>query len=370
MSNKLDNWCPEIYRSVFIDRFNNDHIQVAPCCQSRPSIEPVNSFNFNNNKFLTNLRQQFDQGKKPVECNKCWAVENVGHKSRRQSAIDFYNIEPNNQVELNSIDYSATWACNMSCIMCGPINSSVWAKELNYTSEQLTNIGRYFQKDNNILDQLDIGQIKKIHFNGGEPFLNNHQTSLLERLEEQDVLKNTFISYNTNGSIIPNDKIIKYWSCSRLVKLFFSIDATGAAFEYIRYPGKWKEIEHNIQTMKQQLPSNVMFGINLAVGGYNLLELADLWQWFETTISKNREGDPSDFNWQLVSNFDPSHVRTEVKQRAISELENVSALNGIAEYLKSTLDYSINDKWINKLNSIDQRRNTNWRKSLKIGRYY
>lgn len=286
MSNNLDNWCPEIYRSVFIDRYNNDHISISPCCQAQRSIEPSDSFDFSNNKFLTTLRQQFSQGKQPKECNSCWVVERLGHKSRRQSAIEFYNIEPNTQVELNSIDYSATWACNMACIMCSPTNSSLWASELDYTNERLTSIGRRFQKDNNILDQLDIDQVKKIHFNGGEPFLNNHQTSLLERLEEQDVLKNTFISYNTNGSIIPSNKIIEYWSRSRLVKLFFSIDAVGDAFEYIRYPGKWNEVERNIQNMRAQLPSNVMFGINLTVGAYNLLELADLWKWFENNISQ------------------------------------------------------------------------------------
>lgn len=370
MSNKSDNWCPEIYRSVYIDRFNNDYIKIGPCCQSQQSIEPVDSFNFRDNKFLTNLRQQFARGKKPVECNNCWEVESVGHKSRRQSVIEFYNTAPSEEVQLNSIDYSATWACNMSCIMCSPIHSSLWAKELEYTTEQLTKIGRHFQKANNILEHLDVGLIKKIHFNGGEPFLNNHQTSLLKRLDEHDVLKNAFISYNTNGSIIPNDKIIEYWSRSRLVKLFFSIDATDAAFEYIRYPGKWKEIEHNIKTMKAQLPSNVMFGINLTVGGYNLLELLDLWHWFENNISKNREGDLSDFNWQLARNFDPAHVDIKVKQQTIRDLENISVLSGIAEYLKSTLNHDTNNQWIDILTGLDQRRNTNWKKSLKIGKYY
>lgn len=60
----------------------------------------------------------------------------------------------------------------------------------------------------------------------------------------------------------------------------------------------------------------------------------------------------------------------KVKQQAIKELENVSVLSGISEYLKSTLNYITSDNWITLLNDIDKRRNTSWQNSLKIGRYY
>jgi molybdenum cofactor biosynthesis enzyme MoaA len=48
--------------------------------------------------------------------------------------------------------------------------------------------------------------VKKIHFNGGEPLLNDDQLGLLLKLEKQDVLKNVFISYNTNGTVMPSKK--------------------------------------------------------------------------------------------------------------------------------------------------------------------
>jgi organic radical activating enzyme len=104
--------------------------------------------------------------------------------------------------------------------------------------------------------------IKKIHFNGGEPMLNKDQVSLLDRLD----LSNVFISYNTNGTVYPDQKIIDLWKQAKLVKLFFSIDATEQAFEYIRYPAKWAEVADNMIRMRDELPSNVMFGINATVG--------------------------------------------------------------------------------------------------------
>lgn len=369
MSKTYDNWCPEIYRGIFIDRHNNDYVQIAPCCQAQSKRESVDNFNFDNSPYLNELRHAFNQGKKPSECDRCWKLEEVGHKSRRQSMQEFYNVHPSNQVQLESIDYSATWACNMACIMCGPYNSSFWANELNYTPDQLVKIGRKFQKDNDILGDLNLACIKKIHFNGGEPFLNNHQFDLLQKLEQQDVLKNTFISYNTNGSIFPSEKIIDHWRCGQLVKLFFSIDATGAAFEYIRWPGKWYEVSTNIQRMRDQLPGNVMFGLNVTVGNYNLLELSDLISWFNTTIATNRDGDPSDFNWQIANNFDPQNATIEIKRQCIDQLQDNSLMSGVVEYIKSTLDYR-DDSWIQVLDNIDKRRNTSWRKSLKISEYY
>lgn len=367
----MSNWCPEIYRSMFVDMFNDDKIRVAPCCQAASEVESIESFDFKTSPYLTNLREQFNNGLKPAACNRCWQVEKSGHKSRRQSAIEFFDLpEPTTEIVLEGLDHSATWACNMACIMCGPLNSSLWAKEKSYTSNDLKLIGRKFQKENNILSNLDLGSIKKIHFNGGEPFLNLHQLDLIERLDKQDVLKNVFISYNTNGSIFPDSRIIDFWKRSRLVKLFFSIDAVGSAFEYIRWPGKWQQVNENIKHMKDILPSNVMFGLNVTVGNYNVLEMKDLWDWFEATISTNREGDASDFNWQIANNFDPRNCCDSIRTRVVEELNNISQMQGLVNYIQSADTQTISNSWISTFDGYDLKRNTNWRNCLKIGKYY
>lgn len=355
---------------MYIDRFNADSIRVAPCCQAIANIEPVDGFDFVTSKSLLKFRDQFNQGKKPAACRACWQAEANGHKSRRQSAIEFFDIKDNfDLVRLESIDHGATWACNMACVMCGPRNSSLWATELNYDSSQLTTIGRKFLNDNYVLNDIDVTYVKKIHFNGGEPMLNNHQLKLLDLLEKKDTLKNAFISYNTNGSIWPNHTILDYWRRTRLVKLFFSIDATGDAFEYIRWPGKWHQVANNIQRMRDQLPSNVMFGFNVTVGTYNILEILDVWHWFQQHIASNKEGDASDFNWQLALNFDPAGAPISAKQQAIAQMIAVPALSGIVNYLRNSLDSSENLNWLSVFNQYDQRRGTNWRQCLKISHY-
>jgi len=366
----LQNWCPEIYRSIFVDRFNDDYISVAPCCQAVTKIEPVDTFNFYKSPYLLYLRNEFAQGSRPSACSRCWDAEALGHKSRRQSAIEFFNLPPSDLVTLESVDHSATWACNLACIMCGPNNSSLWAKELKYIQSDLISIGRKFQKSNNFLDKLDFSNIQKIHFNGGEPLLNADHINLLEKLEAQGVLKNTFISYNTNGTVIPDDKIIKLWSRARLVKIFFSIDATKSAFEYIRWPGNWNDTSNNIISMRENLPGNVMFGFNVTVGCYNLFEIVDVWQWFSEHLLTNREGDNSDFCWQFANNFDVKFLPTNIKNDAIDYLIAEPRLIGIVNYIKNTLSITKNNNWIINLEDLDSKRNTNWRNSLTIGKYY
>ena len=369
MSKDYSNWCPEIYRSVFLDKFNDNMVRVAPCCQADVELEPVEDFDFVNSPYLTRLRQQFDLGQKPNSCSKCWDVEKIGHKSRRISAVEFFSMQPSSSVALESIDHSATWACNLACIMCGENQSSFWASQLDLDKKDLQKIGRLFQKSNNILNKVDVSQIKKIHFNGGEPMINNDQTDLLVRLDNENVLQNVFISYNTNASIMPSQKIIDLWSRAKLVKIFFSIDAVESAFEYIRWPAQWNEIENNMQIMKQRLPGNVMFGINCTVGSYNLLEIDKVYHWYKKNIQTNREGDVSDFCWQLADNFPVGDVPLHVKHQAIDRLNQIPALQSLATHIHTTINSTESSTWITTLDNLDAKRNTNWRSALEISNH-
>lgn len=370
MSNNFDNWCPEIYRSLFIDKFNDNFVRVAPCCQAATELEPADNFDFKTSSYLNRLRNEFDQGQKPLACNRCWKAEQHGHKSRRLSAIEFFqDTQPDHTVQLQCIDHSSTWACNLACIMCGPVNSSLWATQENLNKDDLIKLGRMFHKSNNILNTFDLAHIKKIHFNGGEPMLNNEQTDLLMRLDEQQVLHNVFISYNTNATVMPSKKIIDLWSKARLVKIFFSIDAVEEAFDYIRWPGKWTEVEDNMQKMKQQLPSNVMFGFNCTVGSYNVLEMHKVYDWFEKNIKHNREGDLSDFCWQLADNFDLSGLPKNIKYEAMKQLQGIEEFKGLVSLLQSTINHAENKTWLTTLEHLDSKRNTDWKKSLAISKF-
>ena len=100
------------------------------------------------------------------------------------------------------------------------------------------------------------------------------------------------------------------------------------------------------------------------------LELKELWNWFDTTIATNRDGDRSDFNWQIANNFDPATSHAGAKSRMLQELENIDQMQGLVNYIRSSQTQSRSDIWIKILENYDQKRNTSWRESLQIGRYY
>lgn len=363
-------WCPEIYRGLFVDRHNDDNLRVAPCCQASTALVKLKDFDFHADPYLNKLRDEFAQGNKPDACHMCWKAESAGHKSRRQSAIEFYQIQEKNdqQVILEGLDHSVTWACNLACVMCDAKSSSTWAKELHLSRDELQSIGRLLQKNNQFLDRINITNLKKLHFNGGEPLLNHDHLSLLKKLESQDLLKNVFISYNTNATIFPSDELVEFWKRTKLVKLFFSIDGIGKSFEYVRWPAKWQHTEQNMQNMKKYLPSNVMFGLNVSVGCYNIFEIKDIKEWFDQNLASNREGDPSDFNWQIVENFNPKYLKSHIKLAAIKHLEPL--IKSLSDYLKSQINYNESDDWQLQLSRLDQQRKTSWKDSLQIGQYY
>ena len=113
-----------------------------------------------------------------------------------------------------------------------------------------------------------------------------------------------------------------------------------------------------------------MFGFNVTVGAYNILDLAELYNWFKSNMSHNREGDSSDFCWQFAYNFNPAWLSQEVKHKAIEELSKIDVYQGLVSYLKNHINYFSNVNWTYKLDDIDRRRGTNWRENLSVGKYY
>jgi hypothetical protein len=365
---KDSNWCPEVYRGLFIDKHNNDHVRVAPCCQAESDIEPADTFDFVSSPYLNQYRQQFDRNERAPGCHRCWQAEDVGLRSRRQSAIEFYNMPVNRTVLLEGIDHSATWACNLACIMCSPFSSSTWAAELSITHQELHRIGRSFPKYNSYLNQLDLTNVKKLHFNGGEPLRNSEHMELMHQLQEQGNFGNVLLSYNTNGTTMPSTKTVDMWAQARAVRIYFSIDATDSAFEYIRYPAKWSEVADNMLKMRDQLPGNVMFGINVAVGCYNIFETVDVLSWFKTHLATNREGDNSNFTWQSVHGYHTKYLSERATIAAIEYINTTPELSELVAHIQ--LEHDPTNSWITKLDQIDKRRGTNWRNTLRIGQYY
>lgn len=361
-------WCPEIFRSVFLHPNGSDSVKIAPCCQAHESEIKNKNFDFTNNEFLNKLRDENANGVKSDECGRCWESEDNNLYSRRQSSIDFYSdVEfGSTDVELNTLDFNVNWACNLACIMCSPEYSSTWAQELKHSQTNIDIQNKKFHTQNKILLNMDLSKLKLVHFNGGEPLINDEHCEVLDQID----LSGCKITYNTNGTKYPTSRALELWQKAKSVRVFFSINAIESPFEYIRWNASWSDTQNNIKRFIAEAPSNVMFGLNVTVGAYNLLEMCDLWNWYQTELLTNREGDLTNFNWQVAYNFNHTDVTQDAKDKALDMLYPIKGLTSLYNSIRAGYDVKPSDKWINKLDIIDKRRGTNWRKTLAIGKFY
>lgn len=388
---KYDNWCPDIYRGLYIDRWNDDEVRVAPCCQADTKTEPVEEFTFASSPYLNSLREKFDRGERPAECKRCWDYEehNAGseYRSRRQKAIITYenakeNFEPDTSVKLSSLDYCCTWICNLACAICRPLNSSLWSAELKQTKEERKAVGRLYElkPQPSLSDQLDFDDMYRVHFNGGEPLATKEHIKVLSKLDKQGLLKGTVVSYNTNGTMYPSEEVIELWKKAQKVHVSFSVDGSGNAFEYIRYPAKWDQVTANIFRMKKEMPDNVEFGFTVAVGALNVFDMPALWEWYTTNMAPGVSWEKSNFSWQYITEMELGTLREDLKIKAIEVLKEYPIFAGVAEYIQATIDDpTIIDSnphadfypvWNEQLDTIDARRKTNWREALEVGKHY
>lgn len=313
--------CVDAFKNIEIRSANK--LQLGACCLTRPMA--ADKIDFHNNEYLQSIRNTWQRGHWPSSCLYCKEIEDSGGISRRQGSNQWYsdNDMYNTNVELVRIDYWTGDLCNLACAICGPNSSSVWKQELNYPTESKKTIV------NNFWTAVDTSQVKYVHFNGGEPLLSKEHVKFLHALPNKNLIH---ISYNTNGTVRPDQELVELWSQYKLVQIDFSIDDIGSRFEYQRYPAKWTEVVENLQWFIDQAPHNCMFGVNTTISILNNHNLNNLKNWLQENFYVSRFTDPIEHR----------------QQPAAGKLALTSPRNLAIEYL----------------DACDTRRGTNWRKTF------
>ena len=245
-------------------------------------------------------------GKRPVECNKCWFLENRGLLSDRQlknQMLDYYMdrdiryIEEdcrqgNYETRVYKIDTS--FNCNGACVTCGPTHSSLWAKLTNQNHLKSMNL-------EDVDELVNYSTAIDINFRGGEPLLSRTNFQILERLLENN--NNTcLITFTTNGSVKLTEKQIDILSQFENIGFNLSIDATEKAFEYIRYPLSWQRLNQNLVDYRE-ITKNI--SVSCTISNISVMYYDALVNWF----NKN----------QLPYNYNPVHRPTYFRPSALSQ---------------------------------------------------
>lgn len=291
-------------KNFCIKPFNSVHIgtggAVETCCMIKPNLSDFKgntSFNIKQNSindFWTSdyrnyVKEQFIKGNVLKECLLCQRNEKQDIKSERQLANKNYGIignkSPNyylkhlkkeNLAHPEDYNLDITNLCNLKCYMCTGSSSSKLLIENNALGLETLD-----QKDFDVSDErleklvgeIVSNNVTNITLQGGEPLLNPKIISMLERLSTRDIAKNLSIWITTNATQY-NEKLFDTLTNFKEVKIIFSIDGVGKTNEYLRYPSRWADIEHNVK--KFRILANATFQISFTVQSFNLLDIKNI----------------------------------------------------------------------------------------------
>ena len=177
--------CLDPFKNINIVK-QGETVSVSPCCLM--SAQQVDTIDFYNNRYLTQIRNSFIEGEPSVQCQNC---------TRATGSNNWYidhgynNIE----VELVRMDYWVGNTCNLRCVICNPVNSSSWGQELGLPNRK--------QNVNDFWKTINLEKIKFIHFSGGEPLLSKEHVEFLKEIPNPTEVE---INYNTNGTILPSKR--------------------------------------------------------------------------------------------------------------------------------------------------------------------
>ena len=241
-------------------------------------------------------------------------IQNISAGVKRLKEYDHYTADfPSDIItDLRPDIYDIRFGnlCNLKCISCSPNYSSEWYEEVrkSHNTMQIEFDGNKEQIDaefkklgdwgnfdhgtawddsevnriivnnksgtfewvnntkvfENILEQILKSDTKRIYITGGEPTITQGNYKLLQALVDNNVAKNIQVWCNTNCTNA-NLKFYNLLAHFGDVNLMLSIDGVSDAFDYIRYPGKWTQIEKNIKKIVDFVNENKLKHWNVSL---------------------------------------------------------------------------------------------------------
>lgn len=340
-----------------------------------------------NSEYFNDIRKTFLKNEWPENCKRCKHVEDTGGESKRihenHMWFDKYKHlieETNDDGTVNylppHIDVRTGTVCNFKCIHCGPGASSRWMedydliKSYGYNYEIADNT--WIASDSKFWDELDISQITRYNFLGGESFYNKRHNEFIKKVNESEYAKNVEIMYVTNGSLLTSEKMNDLKNFKK-IKLRLSVDVLGIGGEYFRYGLQWndwlKKCKYINQLSKDYENFDVAFQWTCSnISIFYLIDTYDfLREEFDNIrfIFSNHVTEPYFMSAQ--------NLPTEIKDKVKSDIDNYMFDEHVLKAYPFYVNYMFQkDAWIdhgkvliNYLNDLDKARNISWRKSFE-----
>lgn len=346
---------------------------------------------------------------KHPSCQTCWLLEDA-QKKMNQEDLQSLRYSRKNQYKNDGIvkledapnvlnkdgtidpivrhmDFRFDNLCNMKCIMCDPMNSSLWygdhveltGQDYFYDGLKKFNIKKingiyksdypdwkkspvFWQRMDEIKDTL-----RSIYLNGGEPFVSPFLPEFLQYFIDAGVSENIRLDTDTNLSII-NDKYLSMLKKFHSVRFSISCDDVDDRYNLIRFPGNYNIFKKNYEILKSsKIEHNIRFNkMTSCIGIHNVFAPIRLYQEFSDYIER--------FSIRVLRNpieYDLKYLSKNMKLDILNlyEKSNIPYQNKtvVMGYLQNNLDIediNIVNKFVIRMDKLDNMRKTDWKKTF------
>lgn len=258
-------------------------------------------------------------------CQSCFSLEEkTGHSPRKEYLSKITSEDD----KIHYLDVTFDSLCNLACISCFPQYSHKVAQHfdqlmINYDKESCLSSDEFALRLNEIKTYLleNLSSDSLIVLTGGEPAINKNIHSFL------DWLRNNFDSSQMTIRIFSNFTIDFNWlmpftSSFKHIELIASIDASGEACRYIRYPSEWPTISKYLNQYLNMMKSNqsLKLSIHSVVSNLSICHLNQLI--LDLQLIENGEQTIPHFTLlRSPAIYAPENIKKEYLQAEIEKLQ-------------------------------------------------
>ena len=316
--------CTAPFKNIRINVLPTEQTTFRPCCMFNDyNVEHTSVQDYLDSDLLKKTQTQM-YSSLPGACSSCVRQEAQGQTSLRQH----YN---NKFKDLNGIAQLETFpsnVCNLRCFMCSESFSTSLAAE----RKQLGWLDSYHEIDNAgaTMDAiLDLPNLSIVSFIGGEFFLAKRNVEILELVAQRKL----GIRLVTNATILLPQHIAVLKRIKD-IQLQISIDGINENYEFMRYPGKWADVHHNIHQLKQQLPQ-AQFNFNFVVQPLNIqhmVETIDYANRLIIPIALTNLLDPAWLSWAVLTEDENDMLANQLEEQSEQAVLTSRQRGQCAEY--------------------------------------
>ena len=234
-----------------------------------------------------NERAMMQRGEKPLDCQYCWAIENIDSDmladrvwysksladKNLQSAFENPPETPINPTYLE-LGFDST--CNLACSYCCPDISSSWMRDIKQNGAYqniVTDEREHYNRAGSLGDNYSYGEtnpyteaffkwwetdlhrsVNNIHITGGEPLMSGHFWKFLDWFEQNPNGSRASISIQTNlayDSDTLNRLLDKVSKIKTSFAISTSMESIESKAEYVRDGLNWNQWCKNIKTLTE-----------------------------------------------------------------------------------------------------------------------